>query len=210
MTRQTISYFFSLQSPWSYLGHAAFMTVARDRDVEVVWKPINLLALFPESGGLPLAKRHPFRRDYRDIELQRWRIERDVPLKLRPAFWPVDIARADQIIVALAANGADPDPFVRRAFACLWAEDGNLADEATLAGLLEAAGQEAAPYLAQARSEAAAGQYAANTEEALAAGVFGAPTYILKGEPFWGQDRIELLDKALTSGRAPFPALREK
>ena len=206
MPGRSVAYYFSLLSPWSYLGHAAFMRVVRAHDVKVVWKPIHLLALFPESGGLPLAKRHPSRRAYRDIELQRWRVERGLPLNLRPAFWPVDVGLADRIVIALAESGADPDSFVTRAFAGLWAEEDNLADEATLGRLLGDAGQDAATALARARSDETAELYAANTREALEAGVFGAPTYILDGEPFWGQDRIALLDGALAGGRAPFRA----
>ncbi len=204
MAQRTVQYFFSLHSPWSYLGHAAAMAVMRRHGVQLAWKPVNLLALFPESGGLPLAKRHPLRRAYRDIELQRWRAARDLPLNLRPAFWPVDITLADCAVAALAEAGADPDGFVSRAFACLWAEEGNLADRGTVASLLDAAGHDGPAILARVASGEAARTYDANTRAALDAGVFGAPTYVLDGEPFWGQDRIALLDAALTSGRPPF------
>lgn len=206
MPQRTLSYYFSLQSPWSYLGHDALMRLVSRHGLRVAWKPLNLLALFPESGGLPLAKRHPLRVAYRTVELQRWRDLRQVPLNVRPAYWPVDIARADRIVVTLAGSGSDPDPFVRLALAALWAEDRNLADGTVLAHLLASAGLNAGEVLARADSAATLATYGDNLREALSSGVFGAPTYLLDGEPFWGQDRIELLEEALASGRAPITA----
>lgn len=202
MSQRQVVYCFSLLSPWSYLGHDAFMALARRHDASVAWRPIDLLAIFPESGGLPLAKRHPKRQAYRDIELQRWRARRGVPLKLRPAFWPLNIALADRTVAALTARGTDPDGFVRRAFAGLWAEDLDLADAATLVRLLADAGH-GPEVLTEAKAPVTAEIYDRNTREALDGGVFGAPTYLLDGEPFWGQDRLDLLDEALTSGRPP-------
>lgn len=204
MTERTLTYYFSLQSPWSYLGHAAVMDVARRHDLRVAWKPISLPKLFPDSGGLPLAKRHPLRQAYRDIELKRWRLKLGLALTLRPAFWPLDIALADRTVVALAATGSDPDRFVRRGFAGIWADDLNLADEGTIATLLAASGHDASHFLPLAQSEKMAEVYNANGSEALDAGVFGAPTYVFGGEPFWGQDRIGLLEEAIASGREPF------
>lgn len=206
MPQRALSYYFSLQSPWSYLGHDVLINLVSRHGLRLAWKPLNLLALFPESGGLPLAKRHPLRVAYRTVELQRWRDLRQVPLNVRPAYWPVDIARADRIVVALAGSGSDPDPFVRRAFAALWAEDRNLADEIVLADLLAGAGLNAGDVLARADAVATLATYEDNLKEALSSGVFGAPTYLLDGEPFWGQDRIELLEEALASGRAPITA----
>lgn len=203
MSERTLTYYFTLQSPWSYIGHADVMDVARRHGLRVVWKPISLAKLFPESGGLPLAKRHPLRQAYRDLELKRWRVKHAVPLNLRPAFWPLDASLADRTIVALANEGRDPDSFVRSGFAGIWAEDLNLADADTIAALLADSGHEPVATLARARSDESAAAYDSNGEEALEAGVFGAPTYVLGGEPFWGQDRIGLLDEALTSGRAP-------
>jgi 2-hydroxychromene-2-carboxylate isomerase len=199
-----LTYFFTLQSPWSYLGHAEIVALAKRHDLQLVWKPMDLLKVFPESGGLPLAKRHPKRQAYRGVELQRWRVERNLPLNLRPKFWPTNIALADCVAVALAERGADPQPFVAAAFKGFWAEDADVADEDVLAGYLKAGGHDR-DVIEAARSDGTKATYERNTLEALDAGVFGAPTYVLDGEPFWGQDRIGLLDKALASGRPPLP-----
>ena len=206
MPSRTLVYYFTLQSPWSYLGHAPLMDIVRQHDIRLVWKPMNLARVFPESGGLPLAKRHPKRQNYREIELQRWRAVRTLPLNLRPAFRHLGSAPADRVVVALAEMGRDPDPFVGRAYPAMWAEDADLTDETTLKRLLEAAGDPVDVVLEHSKSQVVADIYEANSVEALDAGAFGAPTYVLDGEPFWGQDRLDLLENALRSGRAPFTA----
>jgi 2-hydroxychromene-2-carboxylate isomerase len=117
---------------------------------------------------------------------------------------PFDASLADRIVIAIASGGGDPDGFMRRVFAGIWAEERDLADADTLAGLLAATGHDAQRVMAQAGGDAALAAYDANPEAAVAADVFGAPSYVLDGEVFWGQDRIELLDDALRAGRAPF------
>ncbi len=204
--RRTIAYYFSLQSPWAYLGHAAFVKVASDYNCEVIYKPVLLTELFADTGGLPLANRHPARQRYRLVELQRWRVRRGLPLHLHPQHWPFNPTLADQLVIAIAARGYDPDPFLRRAFAAVWEHQLDLSDAPTLARLAEACGLPAAELMAEAGSEACAAIYRANHDEATALDVFGAPTYVLDGELFWGQDRIELLADALRSGREAYRA----
>ena len=200
-----LTYFFTLQSPWSYLGHAEIVALAKRHDLQLVWKPMDLLKVFPESGGLPLAKRHPKRQAYRGVELQRWRVERNLPLNLRPKFWPTDIALADRVAVVLAERGADPDPFVRAAFRPSGPRKLDFAERT--AGPATEGGRPRPGCRDGGRDSDGNREplYERNTPEALDAGVFGAPTYILDGEPFWGQDRIGLLDEALASGRPPLP-----
>ncbi|UDL95940.1 2-hydroxychromene-2-carboxylate isomerase [Lichenihabitans sp. PAMC28606] len=201
--QRTIEYFFKLHSPWAFLGHARLLDLARRHDAALVYRPMSLGEVFPASGGLPLAQRHPNRQAYRSVELQRWKVRLGLSFNIKPAFWPIDITHADRAVVALVALGHEPEPFVSRAFAALWQEDRDLADHKVIAGLLVDCGHDAAVVLAQAGSGASGEQYRANGNEALAAGVFGSPTYMLDGEPFWGQDRLDSLDEALTSGRAP-------
>jgi 2-hydroxychromene-2-carboxylate isomerase len=201
-----VDYYFSLVSPWSYLGHAEFAAVARKHDLLVRYKPLALPDIFAQTGGLPLAKRHPARQRYRMQELQRWREKRGLPMHLQPKFWPFDPTLADRTVIALAAAAQSVEAFLPGAFASVFETEQNLGDETTLGALLTKAGVDAAPILQKAKSEAAAAAYAANLAEALEIGVFGAPSYVLEGEIFWGQDRIGLLDEALMSGRKAFRA----
>jgi 2-hydroxychromene-2-carboxylate isomerase len=200
-----IDYYFSCSSPWAYLGHADFIAVARKHGFTVEYKPLPLGRLFPETGGLPLAQRHPARQNYRMIELQRWRDKKHIDLNLHPKFWPFDPSLADRTVIALTAKTA-VERFLPQAFAAVFAADANLADEAVIAQLLVGAGLDAAQILAAAKSPAVMAHYEANLAEAAARGVFGAPSYVLAGEIFWGQDRIGCLDEALAAGRTPYRA----
>lgn len=205
---RNLSYYFSLVSPWAYLGHAELGRIARARDLAIDYRPVNLMELFPDTGGLPLPKRHPFRQNYRLVEMQRWRETRDVPLVLKPKFWPFDFKLADRAIL-MASRVAEPDAvhlLVAFAFRAVWVEERNLADEGTLAEIITSAGFDAGALVAAARSDAAASAYAANFERAREDGVFGSPSYVLDGEVFWGQDRLGMLDAALASGREPYVA----
>ncbi len=201
-----IDYFLSLSSPWAYLGHAALMDIARRHDLAVSVRPMPVRQVFDATGGLPLPKRHPARQRYRLVELQRWRARRGLPLNPSPRHSPFDAALLDRTVIAIVSGGGDPDAFMRRAFAGIWAEDRDLADALTLAELLEETGHDSTTLLDAAGGEAAARLYEANRDAAIALDAFGVPAYVLDGEVFWGQDRLELLDEALASGRGPLRA----
>ena len=201
-----IRYYFSLLSPWAYIGHRLFMDIAARRDLAVSYKPAVLTEVFAATGGLPLPKRHPARQRYRMLELQRWRDKRGLHFTLKPAFWPFDVTLADRFVIAATGKGLDPATFLASAFAAVWEGQRNLAEEATLLDIAAAARLPAAELLALARAETTAAIYAQNTSEAVAAGAFGSPCFVLDGEVFWGQDRLELLDDALASGRRAYQA----
>jgi 2-hydroxychromene-2-carboxylate isomerase len=201
---RSIDYYFSLVSPWAYIGHTTFMDVAQRHGANVNFKPMSLSAVFPETGGLPLAKRAPARQRYRIMELQRWREKRGVRLNIHPKFWPFNVENADHLTVAIIRSGANPDQFLRKAFAGVWADEKNLGEERTLVTLANDAGLPGEKLLADAMSEETKQMYRQNISDALAIDAFGSPCYVLDGEVFWGQDRIELLDDALTSGRAAY------
>jgi 2-hydroxychromene-2-carboxylate isomerase len=203
MARQ-IDYYFSLQSPWAYIGHQAFRELAWTHDLQVNYKPVLLVDLFSETGGLPLMKRHPVRQRYRMIELQRWRDKRGLNFHLQPTHWPFDVRLADGVVIAAIESGHNPDPFMRRAYAAVWEDQLNLADPETLVSLLDESGLPGKALMERAASDEIGGVYEQNRQDALAADVFGSPAYVLDGEVFWGQDRIELLADALKSGRAPY------
>ncbi|OYU48900.1 MAG: disulfide bond formation protein DsbA [Rhizobiales bacterium PAR1] len=201
---RTIDYVYTLMSPWAYLGFEPFHAIAKKHDVTIRYRPIPILEVFNETGGLPLGKRPPTRQAYRLVELQRWRAIRGVPLVLQAKRFPFEAALADKLAIAVLMLGLSPEAYLRAAHRAVWAEDRNLGDEGELANLLNATGYEAAKALAEAKSEACAAAFADNREYCLASGIFGAPSYVLDGEIYWGQDRLDLLDHALTSGRPPY------
>lgn len=200
---RSVDYFFSVVSPWAFIGHAAFMAVARRHGLTLRYHPVQLGGLFAETGGLPLPKRHPARQRYRMIELQRWRDARGLEFHLHPAHWPFDGALADRLVIAAVQAGHEVDALLPRLMSGVWQRQENIGDPAQLAGILAELGLPA-ELLEAAASESIGALYDANRAWAVEADVFGSPAYVLDGEVFWGQDRIDLLDAALTKNRAPF------
>jgi carboxymethylenebutenolidase len=193
-----IQYYFTPVSPWTYLGHERFVAIARAAGATVEVLPVDYGVIFPASGGLPLAKRAPQRQAYRLVELKRFSEHLKVPLNLRPLHFPVDAGPASRLLVATQA-AAGPAAALVLALAMLravWAEERNIADAATLAALLGEC-RLAAALLAESAAPEIAERYAANTQRALDAGVFGAPSYVVEGEIFWGQDRLDFLERRL-------------
>jgi 2-hydroxychromene-2-carboxylate isomerase len=182
---KVVDYYFSPGSPWTYLGHARFSEIARKAGARVNAKPVDYGVVFPQSGGLPVARRAPQRQTYRLVELARWSEHLGLPLVAQPKYFPVNGNPAAELIC-----GAPPEKRMAVAgdlLAAMWRDDRNLADPMLL--------QEVA--LRHGVTGEGKAAYEANTAEALALGVFGAPTYVYRGEHFWGQDRLEFLERAL-------------
>jgi len=203
MTRR-IDYYFTLVSPWTYLGHGTFLDLVRRHGCTVRYCPMPIRSVFDETGGLPLPKRHPVRQRYRIVELQRWRAKRGLPLVLYPRHFPIDISLADRMVLALEAKGADPGAFAGDVLAGVWERNEDMSRPELLAEVADRAGFDGAALVAEALGTTIEDAYHARIAETVAAGVFGAPSYVLDGEVFWGQDRLELLDEALASGRPPY------
>ena len=206
MTAMSIDYYFSLVSPFAYLGHARLLEVAAKHKVDIAYRPVRLAGVFAESGALPLAQRPLVRQRYRLVELQRWREYRGLPLNLAPKYFPTDASLADRAVIAMLGMGGDPARYMGAVYRALWVEDRNIADRDVLGTLLAATGHNAEAVLSAAGSDAVATDYDDNTVAASAADLPGVPGYVLGGEPFWGQDRIELLEVALISARKPYRA----
>ena len=195
----TIDYYLSLNSPWTYMGSALFAEVARRNGATVNIKPAKFGPIFEKTGGLPLPKRSPERRAYRLMELKRWREVRDIPLILQPKNSPSDDLAATRLVIAAKLQGKDAHRLATEFGRSLWELDEPLGDPAVMAAAAKRAGLDAAALRAGGPSDAELDQlYEQYTQEALAANVFGAPSYVLpSGEFFWGQDRVEMLERAL-------------
>lgn len=202
----SIDYFFTVISPWTWLGHRQLMEIAARHGKRVNFRPVALAGVWEFSGAAPLAKRTPTRQRYRLVELQRYAQLRGVELNLQPKHFPVNPQLADRAIVALVQGGQDPAEFAFAAGETVWSREGDISDADMLAGLLSDLGFDAAATLEAAQGEASAQGLADNTQAAIAADAMGAPTYVYRGEPFWGQDRLDMLERMIASGREAYPA----
>jgi len=197
--RHTVDYYFAPQSPWAYLGHQRFQTILKQAGAQVMVMPIDLGGtVFPISGGLPLGQRAPQRQAYRLTELERFSKWLGAPLHLKPTFFPVSGDDAARLIIAVdMALGPEASMTISGAvLSAVWSQQRNIADEKTLAELLKEH-QLPDSCLEQSHSQAVQIQYEKYTQMAIDAGVFGAPSYVLNGEIFWGQDRLDFVERAL-------------
>lgn len=194
----TIHYYFAPQSPWTYLGHMPFREIARRHGATIEVLPVDLGKVFPVSGGLPLGKRAPQRQAYRLLELRRFADHMKAPLNPQPKHFPVPGHAAARLIVAVDQHdGADAAMRIAGAVQrAVWAEERDIEDAAVLTQLLGECGLPAR-RLDDAQSESVQQRYEANTQRAIDAGVFGAPSYVIDGELFWGQDRLDFVERKL-------------
>jgi 2-hydroxychromene-2-carboxylate isomerase len=195
-----IDYFLAPQSPWTYLGHERLVRIARDAGAQVRVRPMDLGRIFPISGGLPLAKRAPQRQAYRLLELRRFSEHLGLPLTLQPKFFPVSGDAAARVIIAVdQQDGTDAALRIAGAvMAAVWAQERDIASPDVLGQLLADCGLPAV-RLEQSRDPAIQQQYEAHTQAAIDANVFGAPSYVVDGELFWGQDRLDFVQRKLSS-----------
>jgi 2-hydroxychromene-2-carboxylate isomerase len=195
---KVVDYYLSPSSPWTYLGHERFTAIARAAGASVNMKPVDLGRVFSVSGGLPLKQRPPQRQAYRMMELKRWRTHLDVPLTLEPKYFPYDTHAACLFAIAALPQGTNKAmQFMGAVLRGCWAEEKNMADTGNLAAIADILGLDGARLLEQSRGAEAATTYERFSQEAITAQVFGAPTFIYRGEAFWGQDRLDFLERAL-------------
>jgi len=192
-------YFFAPHSPWSYLGHERFVAIARQHGVQIEVRPFDLNKVFGVSGGLPLAKRAPQRQAYRLTELARWSTFLNVPMNVQPKFFPVSPELAAKLIVATRlALGVDVSLELSSAIMRgLWAEEKNIGDEETLVQIANSCGLDGRMLFKSAETASVQAEYDRNTEDATGASVFGSPWYVYEGESYWGQDRLDFLERAM-------------
>ena len=197
----TIDYYLSPQSPWTYLGHERFAAIAAKAGATINVLPVDLGRVFPVSGGLPLAKRAPQRQTYRLLELQRFSAHLGLPMNVQPTYFPVNGDDAAKLIIAVDSHDGT-EAAMKIAGAILrgvWVEQRNIADPTVLQAMLAETGLPAR-RLEDLQSQAVHERYADDSQRAIDSGVFGAPSYVVDGEMFWGQDRLDFVERRRARG----------
>jgi 2-hydroxychromene-2-carboxylate isomerase len=194
---KTIDYYFAVNSPWTYLGHARFVAIARQAGAHVAVKPADMARVFAASGGLPLPQRPRQRQMYRMTELKRWREHLGIPINLEPKHFRVPTEMAARLIVA--ADLKDLNALALTGFLgkAVWEEERDISDPETLKAIAAEHGRNPTKLWEAAQAPETKAAYEAYTQEAIERQVFGAPTYVYRDELFWGQDRLDFLERAL-------------
>jgi carboxymethylenebutenolidase len=199
---QHIDYYVSLNSPWTHLGAARIEAFAAKYNATLRIYPVDFGAIFAASGGLPLPRRSPQRQAYRLQELRRWREHLGIPINIQPAFFPSSEALTAGCVVAVRETVGNV-PAIKLAHAVLravWEQEQNPADAATLAALITACGLDADAVMKLGAEPRWTERRVADTQAALDRGVFGAPSYVIGDEIFWGQDRLAFVEQHLARG----------
>ena len=197
-----VDYYASLNSPWTHLGAARIEAMCATHGASLRIWPVDFGAIFPASGGLPLPQRAPQRQAYRMMELVRWRDFLGIPIKLQPKHFPTPENTSAACVIALreTVGHASAIKLAHRVLKAVWEEDENPAEPATLARLIGECGLDAPQVLALAADPKWLERRTIDTQAALARGVFGAPSYVIGEEIFWGQDRLDFVARRLARG----------
>ena len=201
----TIDYYFFSASPFTYLGHKAITEIAAKHGANLNIKPSNLMAIWEVSGAVPPGKRPMVRQKYRLLEIERCADIRGLPINKTPKHLPVDASLADTSIIALVEMGEDPLDYMGDVFAAVWVHEKDISEEEVLSELLTKHGFDANAVLAKAKTDEVAAIRAKNAQDAVETNAVGVPAYVIDGEVFWGQDRVEHVDHMLSTGREAFP-----
>lgn len=194
-----INYFYSHVSPWTYLGHQRFLDMAKKYGVGIDFVPLTLARVFPVSGGLPLGKRAPQRQAYRMWELKRWPRVLGIKINIEPKYFPVDDGPSAKIAILIQRDGGDISNISLAFMRAVWQEELNITDRGTLIEKTNDCGFDGKALYEESLGEEASKLLEINCTRANEAEVFGAPTYVVDGEPFWGQDRLDLLERVLSA-----------
>ena len=200
-----LSCFYSASSPWAYFAGPRQQDIVRRHRARLILKPFDFQDVVPRTGGVPLRTRPEPRRTYHALELDRWRKYLGMPLNLMPKHYPQDgkpvgwNKPAGWMIIAAQERGLDAPLLSHALLRALWAEERDTADPAVRISIADENGLPGKELQAEENSLKVQKLYGQYSEQAEKLGVFGAPTYVLNGERFWGQDRLEFLDRALAA-----------
>jgi hypothetical protein len=204
-TKRQLDFYFSFISLYTYIGYEAFEALVQKYNLEVTYKPIDLHAVFSVSGGLPVSKRPSQRQAYRFVEMQRWAIARNIPLVLKPKHHPSDPVVGHRMLIAAIAKNLDVQEFIRNSLKILWVDDLDIKDSKVMVEVANKSGLDGELLLKDSASQVIDTEVNRLTAEAVERQVFGTPFFFYRDEPFWGQDRLDLLEDAIKSNRDPIP-----
>ncbi len=198
MSAPVVACYYTLSSPWAYFAGPRFDVVLRRHKATAVLKPYDFQEIVPQNGGVPLRTRPQPRQDYHAVELDRWRRYLNMPLNLKPKYYPPeDNISSGHTVIAAQQRGLDARRLSHAILRAIWAEERNVALPEVRAAICDENGLPGAELVAAEYSDPVTAEYRRNTEEVAEKGVFGSPTYAYQDELFWGQDRLDFLDRAI-------------
>lgn len=195
--QEALDYYYWISSDWAYFGNPRLRDIVRRYGLKLNYRPVDITSVYLRTGGLKLPLRSKERQDYRLQELRRFREELAMPLNLYPKYVPATGHLPSYFVIAAEQLGHDIYELNHAIMIAMWVEDRNIEDEGTLRAIADGVGLDGQSILARAREPDAELTYTRYTNEAIERGVFGAPFYFFRNEPFWGQDRLATLERTI-------------
>lgn len=197
-----LTYYFWIISDWAYLGGPRLESLALRHDVAIDFRPIRMAEVYARTGGILLSQRAPQRQAERVWELRRWRARLGMVCNIEPKHFPVDDEPASRLLIAAKLRGLDIHGLTQAVMQATWVEDADITDRDTLLAVAAQFVPDPEVLLVESEAPPTKAEYDRYTDDAPAAGVFGSPFYIFQGEPFWGQDRLDMLEEAIIRAKA--------
>jgi len=192
---KTVEFYFDFGSPYSYLAYKVLPAIAAAHGAQIAWRPILLGGVFKASGNHSPAE-IPAKSKWMHEDLRHWAARYGVGFERNPHF-PINTLALMRGAVGMQMRGTDFARYVETMFHAMWEEPRNLTEPAELAAVLGQAGFDAGAFHSLISDTAVKEQLKKDTEDAVARGVFGAPTFFVGEEMFWGQDRLDFVAAAL-------------
>lgn len=199
MSKQQILHYFWINSDWAYLGADRLEALAQKHDAVIIHKPVDLLDVYARTGGIPLPQRSPARQAYREAELRRWTERLSIPLNITPRYMCPNGDMASRFTIAADILGHPVAPLYKAILHAEWCDEKDISDPDVVLAVARGLNLPAEEIMHKAQAPEVETVYRSNTDEAVALGVFGSPTYVVDGALFWGQDRLDFLDEALSA-----------
>ena len=192
-----LDYYFATPSPWAYFATPRIKKIQEKYNLKINWKPCNLAKIFSINGTLNVKDRPLPVQINRLNELKRWSDFLNMPNSIKPKYFPVDPTISHKIIIIAQNKNMDPFDITFTFMKSVWADEKDITDDETIKNICKQNNISSDSILDEANSSEINNQYLKNTEEALKNNVWGSPTFIYNNELFWGQDRIEFLERAI-------------
>ncbi|HEX9209995.1 MAG TPA: 2-hydroxychromene-2-carboxylate isomerase [Bradyrhizobium sp.] len=195
---QVIEYFFSISSPWAYLGAERLVALAGRHNLRI--KPL-LMTTIDEHGWIPLKSKPPVRQRYVRSEIGRWSRHLGVHMQVdnRPSDLK-DPTPAAMMVVAAETTGAEGLPLALALQRAYWESAADIGAPGIRREIADANGYDGRRLLSCEQTQDVGERWKENRTRAIECGVFGSPTYLFDGELYWGQDRLDFLEHHVVTG----------
>ena len=193
---KSVEFYFDLGSPYSYLAYYRLLQIAEQQEIQIVYKPILLGGVFKATGNRsPIEV--PVKGVYSILDMQRWAEYYQIPMQMNPHF-PMNTLTLMRILTGVQLLHLEKfEQVLKLLFDAMFGTPQNLNEPTVLAEVLEPSGFSVEDIMSMVQSDVVKQKLITETEQAIQRGLFGAPTFFVGDEMYWGQDRLHFVEQAL-------------